>query len=90
MKAVTARLGLTEAQMALLHMLERAYHEDKAAKVGPRTRWISEDGEPTASRMVARRLVATGLARFSHPDCKFLLITPPGRAVAQHRLETAA
>jgi hypothetical protein len=72
----------TEAQLKLVALLGKAYEIDVPVAIGPRTRWAGQDGTCTASRTVARGVVAQGLARYSEPNARFLLLTERGKALA--------
>jgi hypothetical protein len=71
---------LTEAQVQALRLLDRAYEEDVAVVAGRSTGW-GNGTQPTMQRGTAIRLARLGLARFSHPSARYVLITPTGRGL---------
>lgn len=78
---ITIETKPTEAQFKLLELLAKAYEVDVPVRIGPRTRWAGQEGNTIASRTVARGVVAQGLARYSEPDARFLLLTDRGKSL---------
>lgn len=77
---------LTAGQLRLLEHLTLAYEKDVAVEIGPRTEWPVKAGQnATASRTVARGLVARGVADYS-PNGKYLLVRPSGRLLVQKQV----
>lgn len=72
---------LTDAQAALVDMLGNAYRNDVAVKVDARTVWDPAGDRATASRTVSRGVVQKGLARYSEPGNRYLLLTDRGKAL---------
>lgn len=72
----------TEAQLKLVGLLAKCYEIDMPVRIGPRSRFAGPEGNSTASRTVARGVVAQGLARYSEPRGDFLLLTDRGKALA--------
>lgn len=63
--------NLTEAQAAALKLLQRARDEDRAVEIAGSTQWSYE---PTVRRSVAEKLVEAGVARYSRPAGRYLLL----------------
>jgi hypothetical protein len=78
---------LSDTQIKALVLLLRAEHEDVAVRIGRRTEW-GIDG-PTMTRVTAARLAYQGLARFSRPGARFVLITDFGRTLPVMRRQFA-
>lgn len=78
-------LQLTEAMLGALRMLEDCYEADHAVKAEGRTAARLDEDYGTLNARVARRLVAEGLARYSHPSGTYILLTDTGRAIARVR-----
>jgi hypothetical protein len=71
---------LTDTQLRAVDLLGTAYNEDRPAHVGSRTAKTAE--AITVSQRVARRLIELGVARYTRPQGRFLLLTDLGKQIA--------